>query len=227
MNYNMLKNKRMNFHIETRQFRTERRLPMNTTGDANRSVRRTKGKLKEALIQLMLEKPVKDITVREIAELADVSRGTFYLYYRDVYDMVERLQNQLLDELTEIMDRIDPRSADAAYEAILSTLLLVREENNLFRALLGPNGSHEFINGMSAILDKPLSDSIRPLATGESTVRLVSGFFIKGFIGLIEEWLLDGLKETPENMAIIVSNLLTNAQHYVLQNRRGELGTKV
>ena len=227
MNYNMLKNKRMYFHIETRQFRTERRLPMNTTGDANRSVRRTKGKLKEALIQLMLEKPVKDITVREIAELADVSRGTFYLYYRDVYDMVERLQNQLLDELTEIMDRIDPRSADAAYEAILSTLLLVREENNLFRALLGPNGSHEFINGMSAILDKPLSDSIRPLATGESTVRLVSGFFIKGFIGLIEEWLLDGLKETPENMAIIVSNLLTNAQHYVLQNRRGELGTKV
>ena len=227
MNYNMLKNKRMYFHIETRQFRTERRLPMNTTGDANRSVRRTKGKLKEALIQLMLEKPVKDITVREIAELADVSRGTFYLYYRDVYDMVERLQNQLLDELTEIMDRIDPRSADAAYEAILSTLLLVREENNLFRALLGPNGSHEFINGMSVILDKPLSDSIRPLATGESTVRLVSGFFIKGFIGLIEEWLLDGLKETPENMAIIVSNLLTNAQHYVLQNRRGELGTKV
>ena len=165
MNYNMLKNKRMYFHIETRQFRTERRLPMNTTGDANRSVRRTKGKLKEALIQLMLEKPVKDITVREIAELADVSRGTFYLYYRDVYDMVERLQNQLLDELTEIMDRIDPRSADAAYEAILSTLLLVREENNLVRALLGPNGSHEFINGMSAILDKPLSDSIRPLAT--------------------------------------------------------------
>lgn len=200
---------------------------MNTTGDANRSVRRTKGKLKEALIQLMLEKPIKDITVREIAELADVSRGTFYLYYRDVYDMVDKLQNLLLDELTEIMDRIDSRASDAAYKAILSTLLLVKDESSLFRALLGPNGSHEFINSLSVILDKPLSDSIRPLATGESTVRLVSGFFIKGFIGLIEEWLLDGLRETPENMAIIVSNLLNNAQHYVLQNRRGELGVAV
>ena len=197
---------------------------MNTTGDANRSVRRTKGKLKDALITLMLEKPIKDITVREIAELADVSRGTFYLYYRDVYDMVEKLQNMLLDELTLIMGEIDPHARDAAYKAILSTLLLVKEENALFRALLGPNGSHEFINGMSAILDKPLSDSVRPLATGESTVRLVSGFFIKGFIGLIEEWLLDGLEESPENIAIIVSNLLSNAQHYVLQNRRGELG---
>ena len=83
---------------------------MNTTGDANRSVRRTKGKLKDALITLMLESPVKDITVREIAELADVSRGTFYLYYRDVYDMVEKLQNMLLDELTLIMGEIDPHA---------------------------------------------------------------------------------------------------------------------
>ncbi|MGI5978456.1 MAG: TetR/AcrR family transcriptional regulator [Oscillospiraceae bacterium] len=193
---------------------------MNTTGDANRSVRRTKGKLKAALIQLMLNEPVKDITVRQIAELADVSRGTFYLYYRDVYDMVATHENALLSELKEITAKIDPRAPDAAYKAILETLQLVQDNSELFRALLGPNGSHEFVNGMSEILDKPLSDSIRPLASREGTVRLVSSFFIKGFIGLIEEWLADGLQESPENMAAIVSAQLSDAQHFVLEKRR-------
>ena len=194
---------------------------MNTTGDANRSVRRTKGKLREALITLMLEKPIKDISVREIADCADVSRGTFYLYYRDVYDMVEKLQSALLEGLTEITERADPRAQNAAFKIILSTLQLVRREGDLFQALLGPNGSQECTDGMSAVLSCPLEDSIRPFAAGEGELRLVNAFFMKGFLGLIGEWLRGGLKETPENIAAVVSNLLRQVQSDLPRGRAG------
>ena len=50
----------------------------------DRRVRRTKKLLTHGLIQLMKEKQVQDITVRELADLVDVNRGTFYLYYRDI-----------------------------------------------------------------------------------------------------------------------------------------------
>ena len=188
---------------------------MNTTGDANRSVRRTKGKLKDALITLMVEKPVKDITVREIAELADVSRGTFYLYYRDVYDMIEKQQQVLLTQLQEIMDSIEVGADGEAYRSILATLQLVKENSNLFQALLGPNGSHEFVCSLRDILTEPVAQSIGLLAPCEGTASLVDAFFIQGFIGLVEEWLREGMKKPPENMAEVVAKLFIDAKEYV------------
>lgn len=53
----------------------------------DRRVRRTKKLLSQGLIELMQHKQVKDITVRELAERVDVNRGTFYLYYRDIFDL--------------------------------------------------------------------------------------------------------------------------------------------
>ena len=193
---------------------------MNTTGDANRSVRRTKAKLKEALILCMREKPVRNITVREIVTQADLSRGTFYSYYRDVYDMVDRLEAPLLAELSAITGSVDPLSPSAAYEVILKTLLVVQSERALFGVLLGPNGSNKFTAAMSEILNGPLAASIRPLATREGTVRLVSGFFIKGFLGLVEEWLANDAQESPEDLAAIVSTQLEEAQNFVIAKRK-------
>ena len=64
----------------------------------DRRVRKTKRLLREGLAKLMLEKPVKNITVREISELVDINRGTFYLHYKDIYDMVEQIQNEIFEE---------------------------------------------------------------------------------------------------------------------------------
>ena len=54
----------------------------------DRRVRRTRAQLRQALTALLREKDLKDITVRELTDRADVNRGTFYSHYQDVYDMV-------------------------------------------------------------------------------------------------------------------------------------------
>ena len=63
----------------------------------DRRVRRTREQLKRALTQLLLEKPVREITVRELTDRADVNRGTFYAHYTDLYDMLEQMENELLE----------------------------------------------------------------------------------------------------------------------------------
>ena len=63
---------------------------MNKKGDENRSVRNTKRKLNQSLIQLMGEKQITQISVKELTELADVNRGTFYFHYTDIYDMLRQ-----------------------------------------------------------------------------------------------------------------------------------------
>ena len=50
----------------------------------DRRVRRTKRLLLKSLTSLMKEKPIKDISVKELTDLADINRGTFYLHYRDI-----------------------------------------------------------------------------------------------------------------------------------------------
>ena len=71
----------------------------------DRRIRRTKALLQQGLIQLMETKEIKDISVRELSELADLNRGTFYLHYTDIYDMLWQMEDELFLEFNEILDR--------------------------------------------------------------------------------------------------------------------------
>ena len=55
----------------------------------DRRIRKTKQQLQEGFIHLRKSKSIKDITVKELCELTDLNRGTFYLHYKDIYDLLE------------------------------------------------------------------------------------------------------------------------------------------
>ena len=55
----------------------------------DKRVIRTKALLIRSLSALMKQKNIKDITVKELCEYADINRGTFYLHYKDIYDMLD------------------------------------------------------------------------------------------------------------------------------------------
>lgn len=70
----------------------------------DRRIRRTKRLLIQALTKLMQQKQVNEITVKELTDLADINRGTFYLYYKDIFDMLEKIENELFGKLEGIID---------------------------------------------------------------------------------------------------------------------------
>ena len=51
----------------------------------DRRVRKTKKLLLDGLTQLMQTKDVSEISVKELSDLVDINRGTFYLHYRDIF----------------------------------------------------------------------------------------------------------------------------------------------
>lgn len=69
-----------------------------------RRVRRTRAMILNGFIQLMQQKPVKDISVRELADLVDINRSTFYLHYTDIYDLLEQTENNLMEQFLSIID---------------------------------------------------------------------------------------------------------------------------
>ena len=70
-----------------------------TSEKTDRRVRKTRKLLIEGLTQLLKEKSINEISVRELSDLVDINRGTFYLHYKDIFDMLTQIENDLFKEL--------------------------------------------------------------------------------------------------------------------------------
>ena len=86
-------------------------------------VRRTKKLIRQGLVELAKNKSISKITVKELTDCVDINRGTFYLHYKDVYDLVESIENELYDEFNaetdenkrlELIKKINEVSLEAA-----------------------------------------------------------------------------------------------------------------
>ncbi|MDN6250020.1 MAG: TetR/AcrR family transcriptional regulator, partial [Tetragenococcus koreensis] len=65
----------------------------------------TKVKIKQALIQLLNQKHLEEITVSDITRNSQINRGTFYLHYLDKYDLIEKLEKEILSNIQQIFDQ--------------------------------------------------------------------------------------------------------------------------
>lgn len=61
--------------------------------------KKTKRSISNAFLQLRSKKPLEKITVKELCELAEISKATFYLHYRDIYDLSDTLQQQVIKDI--------------------------------------------------------------------------------------------------------------------------------
>ena len=65
----------------------------------DRRIRYTRYALQNALIACMQQKPFNRITVREICETADINRSTFYMHYKDIYELLDEIEEQVYQEI--------------------------------------------------------------------------------------------------------------------------------
>ncbi len=62
-------------------------------------VKKTRNGIINAFLQLRSKKPLERITVKELADLAEINKATFYLHYKDIYDLSEQLENELFQSV--------------------------------------------------------------------------------------------------------------------------------
>ena len=119
----------------------------------DRRVRKTKKAMTEALAALLEKKPLNEISVREISEIADINRGTFYLHYRDIYDMVERLQNEIFEEFNQIVDQHEPKAnSEELFPMLVELMNLLSENASLAKVLIGKNGDAAFVDKLKNVV---------------------------------------------------------------------------
>ena len=111
----------------------------------DRRVRKTKAQLLQSLMTLMQEKDIKDISVKELSDLADINR--------DVYDMLSQVEDTIFQEFNEILDKNFAPDNEAALYSVLEDIFTYLDANRLIgRTLLGPHGDLAFVNRMKELV---------------------------------------------------------------------------
>lgn len=189
----------------------------------NRSVQRTRAAIEQAFYELAQTKDVSRITVRELTERSGVSRGTFYLHYRDVYDLLSQREAEMLAQLKEALEA-QPLQDDSGpnYPRLHAALCFARERRDWALLLLGSVGGLQFRDDLEALVQQECLDAVEG-SYGQLdswTEDAFSQFVTAGYIKLVCSWLEHGCKEDPRELSEFAGQLISRG---ILSMERGEV----
>ncbi len=179
--------------------------------ETDRRVRKTKKALRHAFAVLLAEKSIKDISVKELTELTDIHRGTFYLHYRDIFDLQQQIENEMLHELCGIIDGYRPniKRKETPFPLLLALIRYIADNADICQVLLTKNGDMAFVRKLTDIIKErtnhywiELFPSQKPEIFG-----YFSAYVIGGCIGVIQHWLDSGMPLPPEHVAKAVETM--------------------
>ena len=73
--------------------------------------RKTKRAIRNAFAKLLSEKEIDEITIRDISELAEINRKTFYRYYGGIYQVVDEIENEVVSAFGSFLKDVDLKKA--------------------------------------------------------------------------------------------------------------------
>lgn len=181
---------------------------MSTKKTEDRRVRRTKRNLRENLFILLHEKPLNQITVTELTNLADINRSTFYLYYNDIFDMVEKIHHEVYREFKEQVLSL----GDLDSEDYLSKCLQFCKENpTVCKFVVDEHTGNKLAVQIRESILTFLSDSYKLF--GETDARRYSTTFLSaGILSVIRQWISDDMIVPVDDMASFLNQLYIIAQ---------------
>ena len=177
----------------------------------DRRVRKTKALLRHCLAELMKTKKINEITVKELTDMSDLNRGTFYLHYRDVYDLLEQTEKELMEDFNRALEKFEPANPLPHTAPFFTEVYsIVKENQDIVAILLGENGDLQFQNRLREVVKgkclKDLMEHYQNLDPGNYTVLFY--FILSGCIGIVQYWLKGGCRETPEELAAITEEII-------------------
>ena len=141
---------------------------------------RTDRAIQSALLSLLGKKPFEKITVQDILDETPVSRATFYKHFHDKYEIVERIQDEILHTHTELRNALSQATPDQypalverfslRYREISQLLMKVQTERvNLPLALV-----EEARNYYLGITDSPTKELEARIYSAATTSMMVA-----------------------------------------------------
>ena len=179
----------------------------------DRRVRRTRARLEQAMLELLREKDARSITVRELTERADVNRGTFYAHYKDVFDLLDQMEQALFQRLTQLLSSYSTQDLQKGLTPLLTDVFrFVRDDPVLRLAFLDQRTQDSFFRRLDQLIYRKCREDWQGLflPLDEQLWGCCLDFLVSGAVGLARGWMGRGFVEEPEQMARLANRLILN-----------------
>jgi len=160
--------------------------------------------LRNSLMELMKKKSILSISIKDICELADISRSTFYAHYKDQYDLLKQTEEETLAYFEDILNKYkDMHSRKDTTQMLEEMLTYIANNGDTIQVLLSENGNIDFQKKLfhHFIMHKQVTKYFSEKQQDEETKKYYSVFLIHGSIGLIWHWLKNNMGMSVQQLA--------------------------
>lgn len=173
----------------------------------NRSVLRTKKLLYDNLIILLKRKPITHVTVKELTDMSNLNRGTFYLYYQDIYDLVSHIENEIIIELSTLLSPINVTRPIDILEPLFTYLY---EHGDMTLVLISDHGDISFLSKLVKIVKEFCYDDWKEVfkINNEEIYEMYFNYVSAGFLSICEMWYKNKQNKSPHEIAFIVEKII-------------------
>jgi AcrR family transcriptional regulator len=182
----------------------------NRTTRIDPRVLRTRQLLKDAFVELLQEMDIEKISVNRIAERATINRVTFYLHYRDIPDMLEKMADEMIEDINRILTNATANQhtkEEEDWPMLVNLLEHFAEHAMFYKVVLASRRTPIFTDRMLRLLTELVTSRIERM--GDESVLATAGiqkdiaiwYGSSALIGTIVAWLRQDMPYTPVYLA--------------------------
>ncbi len=167
----------------------------------DRRIGKSKKAIIDALTQLMMEKDFDKITIHEIAEQANVNRGTVYLHYTDKFDLLNHCIETHLIELFEICMQKENTGHSPAKVSMLHIFEYLEQHAFFYSNMLTNKGIPTFRNRLYVMVQQMVEEQIKlkGISLNINEDVLVQ-YVASATVGVMEWWITHSMPHPAKDM---------------------------
>jgi AcrR family transcriptional regulator len=169
---------------------------------ADQRVRRTRDRLGDALVEILLQKPLDEISVQEILDRAGVSRSTFYTHFRDTNDLFLSDVDDFFEGMSTALSRAGSKSKRVA--PVQELFAHIGESRAFYSALVESGRVHDVIELGQAQFARGIDQRLTEIAPGGAVLpadrSAIAHAFAGALFSLLSWWIHHAMPKSPEEM---------------------------
>ncbi len=173
----------------------------------------------EALEELIKNKKLSCITITELCTAAKINRNTFYYHYNNIYELLEENKKLLIEEMNEIPDVNQTHSK----ESLVSLCRCLKRYPKFLHILISPNCDLEYFNDIFTVATEKTKVLVNKTMENSSPREFYACQYCNsGINALVSAWILNGMVESPEEIADIITDCAFNGPIDVMYPNRSK-----
>ena len=175
----------------------------------DRRIAKTKRAIYSAFAELLNKQDVDDITIRDIVDIADINRKTFYNYYSGIYALLDEIENSIVQTFEAALGEVDFREAVNNPYIVFDKLTAIINSNfEFYGHLISMKSNANLVTKIVELLkEKTREAMITQLPDIEKKADIILDFVFSGMLSVYRNWYLSERHQSLEEIAEITSAL--------------------